>query len=168
MPVSTYAASAATYLRLLAQLDVMLDKAAAHAEAKKIKPPVLLGARLFPDMWGLAEQVRAVANHATRGIARLTAVSPPSFDGKDETFADLKARTAWAADFVRQADRAAIDAGAERSVTFPSGDKEKTLVGEHYLLAFSLPNFYFHLTSVYAILRHNGVPLVKDDFVGPI
>jgi hypothetical protein len=168
MPPSLSEICVPVWLRLLGQLGHLIDKADAYAAEKKIKPGVLIAARLYPDMWSFGEQVRAVANHATRGAARLAGVEPPSFQSGDESFADLKARVAWAHDFVAAADRTAIDAGAEREVRFPSGDTTTIMSGLDYLTKFSLPNFYFHLTTAYDILRHNGVPVRKDDFVGRI
>ena len=166
MPLTMYQASVPIYARHLAALDVILDKAAAHAAARKIDPAILIGARLFPDMWSLAEQVRSVCNHATRGPARITGLPVPTFDGKDATFADLKARVAWALAFVGGLAPAQFEGGEGRSVTFPLGKDERTMTGAQYLLTFSLPNFYFHLTTAYDILRHNGVALDKDDFIG--
>jgi hypothetical protein len=167
MPISLYEFTVPVWVRLLTQFERTLDKAEAHAAEKKIDPPALITARLFPDMWNFARQVNAVANHATRGAARLAGIEPPSFDGRDETFADLKARVVWARQFVEGIDRAAIEAGAERQVTYPAGGTTRTTTGADYLLGFSLPNFYFHLTTAYDILRHNGVPLRKPDFTGP-
>src|SRR5262249_34517400 len=100
MTFSLYDASLPVYSRLLKGLSANLDKAAAYAEEKRVKPEVLIAARLYPDMWSLGEQVRAACNHATRGAARLAGLPPPSFDGKDETIADLKARIDWALAFV--------------------------------------------------------------------
>ncbi len=166
MPLSLSEFTVPVWVRLLTQLEHIIDKAEAYATEKKIKPPALITARLYPDMFTFAEQVRSVANHATRGAARLAGIEPPSFDGKDETFAELKSRLAWARSFVESVDRAALDAGAERSITYPAGDKTVTQTGADYLLRFSLPNFYFHMTTAYDILRHNGVPLRKADFTG--
>ena len=168
MPISMYSVSVPVYARILTQLAATLDKAAAHCEARKIKPEVLIGARLFPDMWSLAEQVRAVCNHATRGPARIAGLPIPQFDGKDESFADLKARISWALAFVDGLAPDQFADAAERTVSFPSGGAEVSMTGERYLLFFSMPNFYFHATAAYAILRHNGVPLHKEDFMGNV
>ena len=165
MTLSMYSISVPVYSNILGHLAETLDKAAAHAEEKKIKPEALIAARLYPDMWSLAEQVRAVCNHATRGPARITGLPVPQFDGKDESFADLKARVAWALAFVGGLGPDAFAEAAERTVTFPSGDTQVSITGERYLLFFSMPNFYFHATAAYAILRHNGVPLHKEDFM---
>jgi len=166
MPLTMYQASVPVYGRLLRNLSGILDKAAAHAAAKKIDPTILIYARLYPTMWSVSEQVRAACNHATRGPARLTGTPPPAFDGKDATFQDLKARIAWAIAFAEGIPQSAFDAAEDREIVFPTGDDERRLTGRDYLLAFSMPNFYFHVTTAYDILRHNGVPLEKDDFVG--
>ncbi len=166
MPLSMFQASVPVYVRILTQLDATLDKAAAHAEAKKIKPEALITARLFPDMWSLAEQVRAACNHATRGPARIAGLPIPEFDGNDDTFAALKARVAWALAFLKGLSAGQFEGTDERTLTFPMGREQRTLTGEQYLLFFSMPNFYFHATTAYDILRHNGVPISKTDFMG--
>jgi hypothetical protein len=166
MPLTIYQASVPVYVRLLRNLSGILDKAASHAAANKIDPAILVSARLYPDMWSVAEQVRAACNHATRGPARLTGTPPPAFDGKDATFEDLKARIAWAIDFAAGIPQDAFDGAEDREIVFPTGDTNRTLSGRDYLLGFSMPNFYFHVTTVYDILRHNGVALDKDDFIG--
>jgi hypothetical protein len=119
-------------------------------------------------MWPFGRQVRAVANHATRGPARICGLPVPERDQEDTTFADLRARIAWADAFVAGIDSSAMESGADRSITVPIGGEQRTLTGQEYLLGFSLPNFYFHLAMAYGILRHNGVPLKKADFLGDI
>ena len=166
MPLSMYQASVAVYLPLLNALSATLDKAAAHAQARKIKPEALITARLFPDMWSLAEQVRAACSQPTRGTARLAGLPIPEFEGSDVTFDDLKARVAWAVKFLEGVDPAAVDGSEERPITFPMGGETRTMPGQRYFLRFTLPNFYFHLTTAYDILRHNGVALDKQDFTG--
>lgn len=166
MPFSVYSATVPVYETLLTTLLATLDKSAAHAAKAKVAEPVYLTARLYPDMWDLTQQVRAVCNHAIRGTARLAGVPIPVFEGTDASFADLKARVSHALAHVRGIDPKALESAAEKAIVFPSGDTQRTMSGADYLLKFSLPNFYFHLTTTYDILRHNGVPLVKDDFIG--
>ena len=168
MPLSMYHAAVPAYARGLTALAGILDKGATHAHANGVEPATLIAARLAPDMWPLGRQVRGVANHATRGPARLAGLSPPEFDGADATFDDLKARLEWARAFVNGVDPAAMDAGEDHEITFPIGGEQQTLTGREYLLGFSLPNFYFHLTTAYDILRHKGVPLAKADFIGKV
>jgi hypothetical protein len=166
MPLTIYDACVPTYVRLMKALSGVLDKAAAHAAENEIDPEILLGARLYPDMWSTAEQVRAVANHGTRGPARLAGVQPPKFEGDDSGFAGLKARLAWAVAFAEGIDRGAFDGAEDREIVFPAGDGQRKLTGRDYLFGFSIPNLTFHATTAYDILRHNGVPLEKDDFIG--
>ncbi len=166
MTLSMYAISVPVYANILTKLAATLDKAAAHAEAHKIKPEALITARLYPDMWSLGEQVRAVCNHATRGPARIAGLPIPEFDGKDASFADLTARVGWALAFVKGLSADRFEDSADRPIAFRLGGHDVTMTGEQYLLFFSMPNFYFHATAAYAILRHNGVPLSKSDFLG--
>ena len=165
MSLSVTEVTVPVYLRLLAGLSATLTKAAAYAEAKKVDPAVLITARLYPDMWSLGNQVNAVCNHAVRGTARLAGVPVPTFDGKDASFEDLQARIAFAVAHLKSVDQAALNEGAERTIVFPAGGTEKKMSGKDYLLELSMPNFYFHLTTAYDILRHNGVPVVKADFL---
>jgi len=165
MPLTVYDATVTVYLRLLTTLTATLDKAAAYAVAKKVDPAVLITARLYPDMWPVAEQVRATCNYVIRSTSRLAGVPIPTFDGKDATFDDLKARIAWAMAHAKGIDAKALEGAADKTIVFPSGDGERKMSGKDYLLNFTLPNFYFHLSMVYAILRNNGVPIHKEDFV---
>jgi len=150
-------------------LSVILDKAEAHAEAKKIDPTVLLNARLFPDMFPLTRQVQIACDQAKNGAARLAGLEPPKYEDNEKTFAELKARIAKALAYVKTLDAKAIDAGAERQVTFPLGHNNTGhMKGADYLNHFVLPNFYFHLTTAYDILRHCGLEVGKRDFLGAI
>lgn len=167
MSFSIYRASVPVYVKLLTALDRMVDKAMADAEAKKYPPEVLFTARLYPDMWSFSEQVKATTNHAFRGTARLAGLQIPEIPDAASTGAELKARIAATVAFIKGVDPAAVDAGADREITFPMGNETATMTGEEYFLKFTLPNFYFHHTTAFAILRHNGVPVSKlDDFLG--
>ena len=166
MALSLYDVSVPVYARLLKRLATTLDKASAHAQAGKLDPAALLDARLYPDMWSFKQQVMAATNHAFRGTARLAGLDIPKITDASASFADLQKRVAETLAFVEGVDRAAINAGIDREITFPLGDEQATLSGLEYFLGFSQPNFYFHLTTAYNILRHNGVPLVKTDFMG--
>ncbi|MCB1487209.1 MAG: DUF1993 domain-containing protein [Bauldia sp.] len=161
-------ASVTVYTRLLPLLATTIDKAAEHAGAGSIDPAALLDARLFPDMWPFKRQVQAATNHAFRGVARLAGLPIPEITEAAASFADLRQRVTETLAFIESVDPAAVDAGATREITFPMGSRQATLSGTDYFFNFSLPNFYFHLTTAYDILRTNGVPLVKDDFVGRI
>ena len=166
MAFTIYDASVPVFTRLLKALAANLDKAEAHAGEKKIKPEALITARLYPDMFTLSEQVRSACNHAVRGGARLTDTPLPSFDGKDASFADLKARIDWALGFIAGLPRSAFDGAEDRELTVPVGQGERRFSGRDYLLGLSMPNFMFHAATAYGILRHNGVPLHKADFLG--
>ena len=150
-------------------LSVILDKAEAHAEAKKIDPTVLLNARLFPDMFPLTRQVQIACDQAKNGAARLAGLEPPKHEDNEKTFAELKARIAKALAYVKTLDAKAIDVATDRQVTFPLGPNNKGhMKGADYLNHFAVPNFYFHLTTAYDILRHCGVEIGKRDFLGAI
>ena len=142
-------------------LSVLLDKAEAYAEAKKIDPAALLSTRLFPDMFTLTRQVQSACDQAKNGGARLA--------GIDASFPELKARIAKTVAFVKTLDAKKIDASADREITFPLGPTNKGhMKGADYLNHFVLPNFYFHATTAYDILRHCGVEIGKRDFLGAI
>lgn len=155
------------YLQMLGSLSAILDKAEAHATAKKIEPEALLGARLYPDMLPLAKQVQTACDQAMRGCARLTQNDPPSVPDTEKTFGELKARLAKAIDYVKGYAPAQFEGADTRDVTFPiGGGKTTTMTGQQYLSSFSLPNFYFHVAIAHGILRHSGVEIGKRDFLG--
>lgn len=166
MSLSLYDVSVPAYLRLLEALKGTLAKAESHARTIKVEETALLDARLFPDMWPMKRQVQAATNHAFRGVARLSGMAIPEITEADASFADLQRRVEETLAFIRSVDRAALDAGTDREIVFPAGGEQHTLTGLQYFQSFSLPNFYFHLTTAYDILRHNGVPLSKTDFTG--
>ena len=150
-------------------LSGVLDKAAAFAAAKKIDPSVLLNTRLAPDMFSLVRQVQVATDLAKNGAARLAGVEPPRFEDKETTIDELKTRLAKTVAFVKTLDAKQIDAAADRQITFPLGPTNKgEMKGDDYLNHFVLPNVYFHLTAAYAILRHCGVEIGKQDFLGAI
>ena len=154
------------FLTTLGALSKILDKAAAHCEAKKIDPAALLTMRLAPDMFTFTRQVQLTCDFAKNTMGRLTG-EPPKFPDEEKSFADLKARIAKTIDYVKGFTPAQIDAAADKDVTFPIGPQQTmTLKGADYLVGFALPNFYFHATTAYDILRHCGVELGKRDFLG--
>ena len=153
--------------QMLGSLIVILDKAKAHAAAKKIDEAVMLGYRLAPDMFPLARQVQIASDSVVRGAARLAGAEVPSTPDKEASFDELKARVAKALDYVRAQDKAAIDAASGRDITFPVGqDKTMTMNGGAYLTGWVFPNFYFHVTAAYALIRHCGVEVGKRDYLG--
>lgn len=166
MTISMYQASVPVFAQFLAALSGVLDKAAAHAEAKKIDPAFLLGMRLYPDMFPLLRQVRAVTDHAVTACSRLAGVEPPSFTNTEATFAELKERIARTIAFIEALTPAQIDGSEDKEVTFKFPSGERKFTGQSLLLGFSLPNFFFHATTAYDILRHCGVEIGKKDFMG--
>jgi hypothetical protein len=153
----------------LTALSGVLDKAAAFAEAKKIDQSVLLQSRLSPDMFPLVRQIQTAADLAKNGAARMADAEFPKFEDNETTIAALKERLAKTASYLRTIDAAKIDGAVDREISFPLGPKNQGhMNGADYLNHFLLPNFYFHLTAAYAILRHNGVEIGKQDFLGPI
>jgi hypothetical protein len=150
-------------------LSGVLDKGAAYAAAKKIDPTVLVQSRLAPDMFPLSRQVQIACDMAKNGSARLAGVDPPPFEDKETTLDELKARVAKTVAYVKSVDGKKIDASGDREIAFPLGPTNKGhMKGDEYLNHFVLPNFYFHCTAAYAILRHCGVDVGKQDFLGSI
>src|SRR5438034_4992561 len=149
-------------------LSAILDKAEAHAAARKIDPTVLLDTRLFPDMFAFTRQVQVACDQAKNGTARLAGVEPPKFDDNETTIAQLKERIAKTIAYLKTLDSKAIDASFEREITFPLGQNKGQMKGGDYLNHFVLPNFYFHLTAAYAVARNFGVDIGKRDFLGAI
>ena len=169
MPYAISQASLPALEMGLTALSAILDKAQAYAAAKNIDPTVLLNTRLAPDMFSLLMQVQAATDLAKNGAARLAGVEPPRYEDAEKTIDELKARIAKTVAYLKSADRAQIDASADRQLTFPLGPKNKgEMKGDDYLNHFLLPNVYFHLAVAYAILRHCGVELGKVDYLGGI
>ena len=166
MPLTMHNASIPVFLQSLGALELILAKAEAHAAARKIAPDAILFARLFPDMFHLTRQIQIACDFAMKTTARLAGQEPPKVEDGEKSFDEVKARIARAIAYLKAADVAAIDASADRDITFPIGPNQMTMTGADYLSRFALPNFYFHATTAYAILRENGVELGKRDFLG--
>jgi hypothetical protein len=150
-------------------LSALLDKAQAYAEERSIDPTVLLNMRLFPDMFALTRQVQSACDQAKNGGARLAGIDPPPYEDNEKTIAELKARIVKTIAFVKTLDARKIDESADREITFPLGPNNKGhMKGADYLNHFAVPNFYFHVTTAYDILRHCGVEIGKRDFFGAI
>ena len=166
MAISLYSGFVPVCLQLLGGLKTVLQKAEEHATAQKWDTATVLNLRLYPDMFTLTRQVQLTADFAKNTLGRLTG-EPPKFPDEEKTFDELKARIAKTIDYVKSFPTEAIDATAEKDVTFPIGPQQTmTLKGAQYLVGFALPNFYFHATTAYDILRHAGVELGKRDFLG--
>jgi uncharacterized protein len=168
MTISMYQASVPVFLKMLANLKAILVKAAAHAEEKKIDASVFLDARLYPDMFPFTRQIQLACDFACGTAARLVGKEPPVFDDSVKGFAELAARVDRSVDYLRTLDAAVIDGSDERHIVRQIRGQPKTFTGSKYLLQFALPNFFFHATTAYAILRHNGVEVGKTDFIGAL
>jgi hypothetical protein len=166
MPISMYQASVPVLDKLLGNLSTILSKAAAWAETRKIEPAVLINARLAPDMFTLARQVQIACDFAKGAPARLAGVEPPKFADNETTFADLLARIEKTRKSLVGYSAAQVDGSEARQIKLKFGAQEMEFTGLVYLLNVVMPNFYFHYTMVYAILRHNGLELVKRDYLG--
>jgi hypothetical protein len=166
MTFSMYSASVPVFKQVLNSLSAIIDKAEAHAAAKKIEPAALLQARLFPDMFPFMRQVQVAADFAKGAAARLAGVDMPKFEDTEQTFAELKERIAKTLAFIDSVPQDGVEASAQRDITTGSGEKAKQWKGQVYLVHYALPHFYFHATTAYNILRHNGVEIGKKDFVG--
>ncbi len=166
MPISMYLASVPPILRALTNLRAVLEKAAAHAEAKKIDPAVLINARLYPDMLPFLRQVLIATDNAKGAASRLAGMDPPKYEDNESTFPELVARIDKTIALLQTFKPEQIDGSEDKTISLPLHDKTLTFNGMSYLLDYALPNFYFHVTTAYAILRHNGVEIGKQDFLG--
>ena len=161
-----YQASTPCFARMLRNLSSIIDKAEAHCAAKKIEPAALTGARLFPDMFAFTRQVQIACDTAKGAVARLAGAEIPKHEDTEQTFAELKARIAKTLDFIESVPAAKIDGSEEREVVLQMRSGERRFKGMQYLLGHAYPNLYFHVTTAYNILRHNGVELGKADYIG--
>jgi hypothetical protein len=166
MTISMYQASAPRFANMLKNLSTLLDKGQAYAEARKVDPLVLTSARLYPDMFPLSRQVQIACDNAKGAVARLAGVEMPKHEDDEQSFAELKARIAKTIDFLASFRPEQIDGSEERDIVLKLGGREVKFKGMQYLLGYAQPNFYFHVTTAYDILRHNGVELAKRDYIG--
>lgn len=167
MTISLYAASVPVFKQMLKALSDVLHKAEAHATAKNIEPAALLQARLYPDMFPLVRQVQIAVDFAKGVSSRLAEIELPKYEDSETTFAELQALLAKVLAFLDTIQPTQVD-GKEgiEIVTRPGTPKEKRFSGQSYLLGYGLPQFFFHVTTTYAILRHNGVEVGKRDYMG--
>jgi hypothetical protein len=162
-----YTTSVPALRQILGSLDAIMKKAEAHAEAKKIQPAVLLQARLFPDMFPFVKQVQIACDFAKGIAARLAGVDVPVHEDNEQTFEELHARIAKVLAFIDSIDAAKFEGSENREIVLrPGTPREQKLSGQAFLVHYALPQFYFHVTTAYAILRHNGVEIGKLDYVG--
>jgi hypothetical protein len=166
MTISMYQASVPRFVTILGNLMNILDKAQAHVDAKKLDGETLTRFRLFPDMLPMAMQVQIACDTAKGVVARLAGIEIPAYEDNEKTLAELKARVAKTIAFIQTVTPAQIDGTEDKAITTKRGDKETHYKGMQFLLSHAVPNFYFHVTTAYAILRHNGVEIGKRDFLG--
>ena len=161
-----YQASAPRFANILRNLSAIIEKAEAHCAAKKIEPTVLTSDRLFPDMFPFTRQVQIACDTAKGAVARLAGVDIPKHEDTEQTFAELKARIAKTIDFVESISAAKIEGSDDKEIVLQMRSGERRFKGMQYLLGHAYPNFYFHVTTAYNVLRHNGVEVGKADFIG--
>ena len=167
MTVSMHAASVPVFKQMLGALADVLAKAEAHATERKIDPAAFLQSRLFPDMFPLVRQVQIACDFAKSVPARLAGEDVPSYEDAEQTFAELQARIAKTLAFIDGLDAARFDGSEQREIVLrPGTPKERTIGGQDYLLRYGLPQFFFHVTTTYALLRHGGLEIGKKDFMG--
>jgi uncharacterized protein len=167
MPLTLYQATVPSFIRHLNALSVIIDKAEAYAAEKKFAPEALLQARLFPDMFDFIGQVQTASDQAKGGTARVANVEVPKFPDTEKTFPELKARIAKTIAFLESIKPAQFEGREQAEVTFPVGNGTRSMKAQDYLLGFVIPHFYFHCTTAYGLLRHNGLAIGKRDFFGP-
>jgi uncharacterized protein len=166
MKTSMYQTSIPTFVRVLNNLAAILEKGAAHAEARKIDPTVLLNARLFPDMFPLTRQVQLAADTANGGAARLAGTEVPVYDNSESSFPELTTRVRKTVAQLEAFKPEQLDGTEDKTVTWQTRSSTRNMQGLPYLLNHVFPNLFFHTTTAYNILRHNGVELGKMDYLG--
>ncbi len=166
MNISMYQASVPVFSRALNNLAAILEKTAAQAEAKKIDPAVLIGYRLYPDMLPLARQIHIATDGAKGGVARLAGVEPPKYEDNEASFPDLIARLRKTVAYLESIKPEQIDGSEDKTVTWKTQTTTRSMQGMPYLLSHVTPNVYFHVTTAYDILRHCGIEIGKQDFLG--
>jgi len=168
MTISMYQASVPVFIKGLTNLKAVFEKAAAHAQEHKIDDTVFASARLYPDMLPLSGQIQIATDMARGTLARLSGSEPPKWEDNEKTMADLIARIDKTMDYLKTFGAAQVDGSEARAITRKVRGQERTFTGVNYLLQFAMPNFYFHTTTAYDILRHNGVVIGKMDFLGAL
>jgi uncharacterized protein len=166
MKISVHAMSVDVFTNTLSQLSAILDKGLAHATARKFDPSVLLNARLAPDMFPLSRQVQIACDLAKNSVSRIAGLEPPRFEDNEKTFEELRARIAKTIDYLKGLPASSIDGSEDRDIKVPAGDRTLEFKGLDFLQRWAIPNVFFHVTTAYNILRHNGVEIGKRDFIG--
>ena len=166
MAFSMYTASVPVFQHMLRNLSHILDKGEANAQARKFDPSVLASFRLAPDMLPFTKQVQIACDAAKLAVSRIAGIDAPKFDDSETTFPELKARIQKTLDYLATVPADKLDGTEDRDITFPVGrEATRTMKAQAYLTTWALPNFFFHVTTAYAILRHNGVDLGKPDYL---
>ncbi len=166
MKISMYQASVPRFASVLGNLSSLLDKAQAHVDAKKLDAAVLTGYRLYPDMLPMTAQVQIACDNAKRAVSLLSGAENPAYEDNEKTIADLKARIAKTIAFLQSVPQAKIEGTDDKEIVIKRGDKETRYTGLQFLLGHAVPNVYFHVTTAYNILRHNGIEIGKRDYLG--
>jgi len=166
MTISMYQASVPRFVNILGNLSNILDKAQAHIDTRKLDDATLTTYRLFPDMLPMARQVQIACDAAKGVVARLAGVEIPVHEDNEKTLAELKARIAKTIVFIQSVAPEQIDGTEDKDIVIKRGDKETHYKGMQFLLGHAIPNFYFHVTTTYNILRHNGIEIGKRDYIG--
>jgi hypothetical protein len=166
MNISMYQASVPVFMRMLGNLAGVLQRAETQAEEKKFDPAVLIGARLYPDMFPLSRQIQIASDTAKGAASRLAGLEPPKYEDNEASFAELQARIAKTIAYLQTLSAEQFDGSELRDIVLISHGKELHYAGLDYLLNTALPSFYFHVTTAYAILRHNGIDIGKKDYLG--
>ena len=167
MQITLFETTRVSVTRAMNNLDAILDKALASAEARKIDPSVLLGCRLAPDMFPLSRQIQIACDFGKGPMARLAGIENPKFEDVETTFPEMKGRIARTLEFINSVPESSFAGAEDRDLTIQAGPQTLEFKGLPYLLGFALPNLNFHMSMAYAILRHNGVDIGKRDYIGP-
>lgn len=168
MTISMYEASIPVFVQMLGNLKALLEKGAAHAAARKFDPAILVNSRLAPDMFPLSRQIQIASDAAKGAAARLSGTEAPKFEDNETTLPELIARIDKTVDYLKSFRPAQIDGSEERSIVVKTSRRDFSFTGLAYLRYWALPNFFFHVTTAYNLLRHNGVEIGKADFLGAL
>jgi hypothetical protein len=168
MKLSIHAVSIDIFARALGNLSAILDKGAAHAAAKKFDSTVLVNSRLAPDMLPLSRQVQIACDLAKNSAARLAGLEPPRYEDHEKTIEELRARIAKTLDYLSSIPASALEGSEERDIKVPAGERTLEFKGLAFVQRWAIPNVFFHVSTAYNILRHNGVDIGKRDFLGSL
>ena len=166
MQISVHALSVEVFASTLGNLSAILEKGLAHATARKFDPGILVSSRLAPDMFPLSRQVQIAGDIAKNSVARLAGLEPPRFEDNEKTIEELRARIARTIDYLKGVPARALEGSEDRDIKVPAGERTLEFKGLDFLQRWAIPNVFFHVTTAYNILRHNGIDIGKRDFLG--